>query len=121
MFNAFNVHYAKNQFNTSFYKSIANIERRFDLITIYNIKNMKLLSFCLLLIGMVSFSACNQGPACPAYNSVHNSKDYGYNPNNAERAKENNKADIAAKKKAALSPKSAKRGRTSLFPKGMVK
>jgi len=82
---------------------------------------MKLFGFCLLLIGMLSFSACNQGPACPAYNSVHNSKDYGYNPNNADRAKDNNKADIAAKKKAALGPKSAKRGRTSLFPKGMVK
>lgn len=87
----------------------------------YNIFTMKLFCFCLLLIGMLSFSACNQGPACPAYNSVHNTKDYGYNPNNAARAKENNKADIEAKRKAALSPKSAKRGRTSLFPKGMVK
>ena len=82
---------------------------------------MKLLSFCLLLIGMLSFSACNQGPSCPAYNSVHNTKDYGYNPNNTARSKENNKADIEAKKKAALSPKAAKKGRTSLFPKGMVK
>ncbi|WMX14102.1 MULTISPECIES: hypothetical protein [unclassified Aureispira] len=82
---------------------------------------MKLLALCFLLFGMLSFSACNQGPACPAYNSVHNTKDYGYNPNNAARAKENNKADIEARKKAALSPKAAKRGRTSLFPKGMVK
>lgn len=82
---------------------------------------MKFFSFCLLLIGLLSFSACNQGPSCPAYNSVHNTKDYGYNPNNAARSKENNKADIEARKKAALSPKAAKRGRTSLFPKGMVK
>ncbi|BDS13554.1 hypothetical protein [Aureispira anguillae] len=82
---------------------------------------MKFFSLCLLLVALFSFASCNQGPSCPAYNSVHNSKDYGYNPNNAARAKNNNKADIEAKKKAALSPKAAKRGKTSLFPKGMVK
>ncbi|MFK7797708.1 MAG: hypothetical protein AB8E82_09650 [Aureispira sp.] len=75
--------------------------------------------FFILLVTLATFSACNQGPACPAYNSVHNSRDYGYNPNNAARAKNDNKADIEAKKKAALSPKGTKRGKTSLFPKGM--
>ena len=76
---------------------------------------------CLLLIGMLAFSSCNQGPACPAYNSVHTDKNYGYNPNNAKRAADNNKADIEARKKAELSPKRSKRGKTSLFPKGMVR
>lgn len=70
---------------------------------------------------MLAFASCNQGPSCPAYNSVHNSKNYGYNPNNAVRSEKNNKADIEARKKAELSPKNAKRGRTSLFPKGMLK
>lgn len=77
------------------------------------------IAFFVLLATLSTFGACNQGPSCPAYNSVHNTRDYGYNPNNAARAKNNNKADIEAKKKAALSPKSAKRGKTSLFPKGM--
>lgn len=70
---------------------------------------------------MGSFAACNQGPSCPAYNSVHNTRDYGYNPNNATRAKENNKADIEAKRKAALSPGKRHKTRSSLFPKGMVR
>lgn len=82
---------------------------------------MKLFSLFLIFAGILSFASCNQGPSCPAYNSVHNSKDYGYNPNNATRSKENNKADIEAKRKAALSPKASKRGKTSLFPKGMLK
>ena len=79
-------------------------------------------SLCLLLcVGLFSFSSCYQGPVCPAYNSVHSDRNYGYNPNNADRAEKNNKADIEAKKKAQLSPKRAKRGKTSLFPKGMIK
>lgn len=81
----------------------------------------KLLGLSLLLIGTLSFSSCHQGPLCPAYNSVHSDKNYGYNPNNATRAEENNKADIEARKKAELSPKRSKRGKSSLFPKGMVK
>lgn len=82
---------------------------------------MKVFSLCLLLVGMLSFSSCQQGPLCPAYNSVHNSKDYGFNPNNAERAKNNNKADIEARKKAELGGGRQKRGKSSLFPKGMVR
>ncbi len=82
---------------------------------------IKSFSLCLLFIGMLSFSSCHQGPLCPAYNSVHTDKNYGYNPNNKARAEQNNKADIEARKKAELSPKRSKRGKTSLFPKGMIK
>ena len=82
---------------------------------------MKLLAYCLLLIGVFALSSCHQGPLCPAYNSVHSSKNYGYNPNNSARAENNNKADIEARKKAEFSPNRSKRGRSSLFPKGMVK
>jgi hypothetical protein len=76
------------------------------------------LLFCVVLL---SFTSCHQGPVCPAYNSVHSDRNYGYNPNNADRAEKNNKADIEARKKAELSPKRSKRGKTSLFPKGMIK
>ena len=86
-----------------------------------NVHLSKLLSFSILLIGILSFSSCHQGPACPAYNSVHTDKNYGYNPNNAARAEKDNKADIEARKKAELSPKRSKRGKSSLFPKGMVR
>lgn len=81
----------------------------------------RLFIYALLCTAMGSFAACNQGPSCPAYNSVHNTRDYGYNPNNATRAKENNKADIEAKRKAALSPGKRHKTRSSLFPKGMVR
>lgn len=81
---------------------------------------MKRLMIILGLITIFGTTACNQGPSCPAYNSVHSTKDYGYNPNNAARAKKNNKADIEAKRKAQLGPKSAKRGKSSLFPKGVL-
>ena len=74
-----------------------------------------------LIVYCFLFSACHKGPLCPAYNSVHSDKNYAYNPNNANRSDKNNKADVEAKKKAELSPKRAKRGRTSLFPKGMIK
>lgn len=77
------------------------------------------IAFFIFLMVLICCSACNQRPSCPAYNRVHNTRNYGYNPNNAARAKKNNKADIEAKKKAALSPKSAKKGKTSLFPRGM--
>jgi len=79
----------------------------------------KLLGLSMLLVGMLTFSSCHQGPLCPAYNSVHTDKNYGYNPNNKARSEEDNKADIEARKKAELSPKRSKRGKTSLFPKGM--
>lgn len=82
---------------------------------------MKSLSLILVLVGVMSFTSCQQGPLCPAYNSVHSDKNYGYNPNNAKRAETDNKADIEARKKAELSQASMKRGKSSLFPKGMFK
>ncbi len=77
--------------------------------------------YVFIFVGLFSFCSCHQGPVCPAYNSVHSDRNYGYNPNNADRAEKNNKADIEARKKAELSPKRSKRGKTSLFPKGMIK
>lgn len=82
---------------------------------------MKAIALCLSFMIIVVISSCNQGPACPAYNSVHTDKNYAYNPNNAERAKNDNKGDIEARKKAELSPKRSKKGKTSLFPKGVFK
>lgn len=79
----------------------------------------RLLIYGLLSATLSSFVSCNQGPSCPAYNSVHNTRNYGYNPNNATRAKENNKADIEAKRKAALGPGKRRKTRSSLFPRGM--
>lgn len=81
----------------------------------------RLLIYTLICTTVGSFAACNQGPSCPAYNSVHNTRDYGYNPNNAKRAEENNKADIEAKRKAALSPGKRRKTKSSLFPKGMIR
>lgn len=76
--------------------------------------------FLLILAAFCTLMACNKGPHCPAYNSVHNTKDYGYNPNNAKRAKEDNKKDIEKRKDAELNAKPPKRSNsTSLFPKGM--
>lgn len=82
---------------------------------------MKSLSLILFLLGILTFSSCQQGPLCPAYNSVHSDKNYAYNPNNAKRGETDNKGDIEARKKAELSQASAKRGKSSLFPKGMYK
>ncbi len=81
---------------------------------------MKNLIFLLILSIFCSLVSCRKGPHCPAYNSVHNTKDYGYNPNNARRAKEDNKKDIEKRKEAELNAKVPKRSNsTSLFPKGM--
>ncbi len=80
---------------------------------------MKIVFACLMFLFLLSYTACNKGPVCPAYNSVHTNKDYGYNPNNAARKKNNNKKDVEAKKKSQLSKKASRPGRTSLFPKGM--
>ena len=70
---------------------------------------------------MLCFSSCHQGPLCPAYNSVHSDRNYANNPNNAHKTKKSNKADIEARKKSELSAKRYKKGRSSLFPKGMLK
>ena len=77
--------------------------------------------FVIALILSGTVSSCNKGPSCPAYNSVHNSKNYGYNPNNAARAEENNKQDIEKRRDAELKGKGNKRKKRSysLFPKGM--
>jgi hypothetical protein len=82
---------------------------------------MKKYSFGLaIIVLLLSFTACKKGPNCPAYDSVHNSKDHAYNPNNAKRAKEDNKKDIEKRKDAALNEKPAKRKNSySLFPKGL--
>jgi hypothetical protein len=51
---------------------------------------------------------------------VHTDKNYAYNPNNAKRAKEDNKKDIEKRKQAELSPKKYNRNKSyTLFPKGM--
>lgn len=69
--------------------------------------------------------ACKKGPSCPAYDSVHNSKNNPHNPNNPKRTAENNKKEIEKQKKAELEgndEKSLKKKRKeaySLFPKGM--
>ena len=69
---------------------------------------------------LVNFSACRKQATCPAYNSVHTNKNYGYNPNNAKRAKEDNKKDIEKRKDAELNAKPPKRSNAySLFPKGV--
>ena len=81
---------------------------------------MKYIYLGLLLV-MLFISSCHQGPLCPAYNSVHSDRNYANNPNNAYKTKKNNKADIEARKKSELSAKRYKKGRTSLFPKGMIK
>jgi predicted small lipoprotein YifL len=74
----------------------------------------------LVVIAVLSLASCKKGPHCPAYDSVHNTKDYGDNPNNAQRAKEDNKKDIEKRKDAALNEKPPKRSKAySLFPKGM--
>jgi predicted small lipoprotein YifL len=69
----------------------------------------------------LTLAACSpKGPQCPAYNSVHTDKNYAYNPNNAKRAKEDNKKDIEKRKQAELSPKKYNRNKSyTLFPKGM--
>ena len=75
-----------------------------------------------LLIACVSILAsCHKGPVCPAYNSVHNSKNYAYNPNNTARAQEDNKKDIEKRKDDELKGSKSKRRRQpySLFPKGV--
>lgn len=83
---------------------------------------IKILGICCLLLGAV---ACKKGPSCPAYDSVHNSKNNPYNPNNPKRTAENNKKEIEKQKKAELEgndEKSLKKKRKeaySLFPKGM--
>jgi hypothetical protein len=80
----------------------------------------KYLFSALVTIAILSFASCKKGPHCPAYDSVHNSKEYGGNPNNAQRAKEDNKKDIEKRKNAALNEKPPKRSKAySLFPKGV--
>jgi hypothetical protein len=81
----------------------------------------KLIFFSLGIFLIGSASSCkSKGPSCPAYNSVHNTKDYGYNPNNAARKKEDNKKDVEKRKEAELDGKPPKRSNAySLFPKGV--
>ena len=79
--------------------------------------------FVFFSLILLSLSACGRkGSYCPAYDSVHTNKNYSYNPNNAQRAKEDNKKDIEARKKAELSKPKSKKGNKkpySLFPPGM--
>ena len=80
------------------------------------------ISIVTIFLFLLSTSACKKGPSCPAYNSVHNSKNHPYNPNNAQRAKEDNKKDIKKKREAELEGdglKKSKREPYSLFPKGV--
>lgn len=80
-----------------------------------------MVKYCIVaLLALTSLASCRKGPHCPAYDSVHTSKDYGYNPNNANRAKTDNKGDIEKRKDAELNAKPPKRKNAySLFPKGM--
>lgn len=67
---------------------------------------------CLFIL---TFTSCQTGPQCPAYNGLtYNDQ---YNPNLTEKKYASNKAKVEAKKKAELNPKKTKRGRSSLFPK----
>lgn len=80
---------------------------------------MKNLIFAFITFGLFA-AACSKQPHCPAYNSVHNTKDYGYNPNNKKRAAEDNKKDIEKRKEAELNAKVPKRKNSyGLLPKGM--
>lgn len=85
-------------------------------------KHIPFLGILILSIFLASaVSSCHKGPTCPAYNSVHNSKNYGYNPNNAARAEENNKQDIEKRRDAELNGKGTRKRKRSysLFPKGV--
>ena len=79
----------------------------------------------IVAMGMTALSlvgsGCSKAPICPAYNTVHNTKNYANNPNNQARSETNNKADIEKRKEAELSgPKGGKKGRSyGLFPKWM--
>jgi len=78
---------------------------------------MKLLIACLLLTITFAFSSCHRGPVCPAYNGLtHNNQ---FNPNVENKEYKSNKEKVEAKKKAELSRKKVKRGKSSLFPKGV--
>ena len=69
----------------------------------------------LSFISLFSFSSCQTGPQCPAYNGLtYNDQ---YNPNLANKKYASNKDKVEAKKKAELNPKKMKKGRSSLFPK----
>lgn len=78
-------------------------------------------AFLIALFSLVALqSACHKGPTCPAYNHVHNTKDYAGNPNNKTRSEENNKQDIEKRREAELSGKGTKKNKSySLFPKWM--
>ncbi len=76
---------------------------------------MKLL-FLLCLLATLTLGACQKN-VCPAYNGL--THDNQFNPNVENKEYKNNKAKVDAKKKDQLSPKSSKRGKSSLFPKRM--
>ncbi len=76
---------------------------------------MKLLSVCIIAIALFTFTSCHRGPVCPAYNGLTTNGQFNPNVENKEYA--SNKDKVEAKRKAELSPKTARPGKSSLFPK----
>ena len=78
---------------------------------------MKKLGLCLAICTIIGFTSCQRN-LCPAYNGLTHNNQFNPNIENKEYKSNKDKVEAEAKKNAELNPKSNKKGRSSLFPKG---
>jgi hypothetical protein len=80
--------------------------------------NIGILLFAMLFVS-ASFSSCNRGASCPAYEGLDPGRGNSNNPNSEAQKTGNNKKDVEKKKKEQLNARYNTKKSSSLFPKHM--